>query len=148
MSSGNGWLISAGVLSIVAALLHLGCIVGGPPWFRAMGAGEKMALAAERGAVFPTVITLFIASVLFVWAAYAFSAAGLIMRLPLVRTALVAICAVLLLRGLGVPFMQAWRPDLSSTFLYVSSAIVTVFGLIFVIGTWQAWPALSTKDAF
>jgi len=148
MPSGNAWLITAGILSIVAALLHLACILGGAPWFRAMGAGEKMALAADRGAVFPTLITLVIASVLFVWAAYAFSAAGLIPRLPLVRTALVAICTVLLLRGVGVPLMRAWRPDLSPTFLYVSSAVVTLFGLIFAIGTWQAWPTLSTKEVF
>ena len=143
--SGNGWLIAAGWLSIAAALLHLGCIVGGAPWFRALGAGEEMARAAERGAMFPTIITLFIATVLFVWAAYAFSAAGLIVRLPLARTALVAICAVLLIRGLGAPLVQLWRPDLSPLFLYVSSAIVTVFGVIFTFGTWKAWAMLSIK---
>jgi hypothetical protein len=144
----NGWLVAAGVLSIVAAILHLACIVGGAPWFRALGAGEKMARAAERGAHFPTVVTIAIATVLFVWSAYALSAAGLILRLPLMRTALVAICAVLFLRGLGLPLMKAWRPDLSHTFLYVSSAIVTVLGVIFAIGTWKAWPSLSIKDAF
>ena len=143
--SGNGWLIAAGWLSIAAALLHLGCIVGGAPWFRALGAGEEIARAAERGAMFPTVITLFIATGLFVWAAYAFSAAGLIVRLPLARTALVAICAVLLIRGLGAPLMHLWRPDLSPLFLYVSSAIVTVLGVIFTVGTWQAWATLSNK---
>jgi hypothetical protein len=147
MPTGNGWLVTAGALSIAAALLHLGCIFGGAPWFRALGAGEEMARAAERGAMFPTVITLFITTLLLVWAAYAFSAAGLIVRLPLARTALVAITAVLLLRA-GAYFIRSqWRPDLSPEFMLWSSLIVLVLGLCFAIGTFKAWPALSMKDA-
>ena len=148
MATGNSWLLMAGGLSLAAAVLHLASIVGGASWFRALGAGEPMARAVERGAVFPIVVTLFIAAMLFVWAAYAFSAAGLIARLPLLRTALVAISAVLLIRGLGVPLMQAWRPDLSPGFIYTTAAICTTFGLIFAVGTWRAWPALSLKEAF
>lgn len=142
--SGNGWLIAAGWLSIAAALLHLACIVGGAPWFRALGAGEEIARAAERGAMFPTVITLFIATVLFVWAAYAFSAAGLIMRLPLVRTALVAIAVVLLVRGV-LGFTPVFLPIPSLAFKFWSAAICLGMGACFAFGTWQAWPTLSTK---
>ena len=145
-ATSNPWLVAAGGLSIVAALLHLGCIVGGGPWYRALGAGEPMARAAERGAMMPHVMAAIIAAVLFGWATYAFSGAGLITRLPFMRTALVAISVVLLVRGLGVPLMQLWRPDLSPTFIYTTGAICTVFGLIFAIGTWRAWPALSLKD--
>lgn len=147
-ATSHPWLVAAGSLSIVAAFLHLGCIVGGGLWYRALGAGEPMARAAERGAMLPHVMAVIIAAVLFGWAAYAFSAAGLIVRLPLIRTALVAICVVLLVRGLAVPFMQAWRPDLSPSFIYTTAAICTAFGLIFAIGTWKVWPALSLKDAF
>lgn len=145
---GQGWLITAGGLSVIAALLHLGCIIGGAPWFRALGAGEVIARAAERGAVFPTLVTIGIAVVLFVWAAFAFSAAGLIAPLPLTRTALVAISAVLLLRGLAVPVMQAWRPDLSLSFIYTTAAVCTIYGVIFLVGTVEAWPALSAKGSF
>ena len=147
-ATSNTWLVAAGGLSVVAALLHLGCIVGGGPWYRALGAGEPMARASERGAMMPHVMALIIAVVLLGWAAYAFSAAGLVMRLPLMRTALVAISVLLLVRGLAVPAMQLWRPDLSLTFIYTTAAICTVFGLIFAIGTWRVWPALSLKDAF
>ncbi len=145
---GNVWLLTAGWLSVAAALLHLGCIVGGGSWYRALGAGEPIARAAERGAMMPHVIAAVIAVVLFGWAAYAFSAAGLIGRLPLMRTALVAICAALLLRGLGVPLMQLWRPDLSPGFIYTTAAICTAFGAIFLIGTLKAWPLLSAKGSF
>jgi hypothetical protein len=147
MARGSSWLMTAGGLSIAAALLHLGCLVGGAPWFRALGAGEGVVRAAERGELFPVIGTIFIAAVLFGWAAYAFSAAGILMKLPLTRTALVAISSVLLLRGLAVPAMQAWRPDLSQSFIYTTAAICTIYGLIFLIGTIKAWPVLSAKGA-
>ena len=96
----NPWLVAGGVLSGAAAILHLAVIAGGPDWYRFFGAGEGMARMAERGMLQPTLITLGIAAILAVWAAYAFAGAGLIRRLPLMRTALVAISAVYLLRGL------------------------------------------------
>ena len=43
------FLILAGSLSGLAALLHVAAIVGGPDWYRFFGAGEGMAGAAERG---------------------------------------------------------------------------------------------------
>jgi hypothetical protein len=145
MPTNNHWLTAAAMLSGAAALLHLACIVGGAPWYRALGAGEHMARAAERGAIFPVVITLFIAIVLLAWMAFALSGAGVIPRLPLTRTALVAICGVLMLRGLGLPLMQMSRPDLSAAFLYTTAAIVTLFGIIFIMGTVRAWPMLSLR---
>lgn len=143
--TGRSLLIAAGWMSIVASLLHLGCIVGGPAWYRFFGAGEQLARAAERGSSVPAIVTAGIATVLGAWAAYAFSGAGIIGRLPLLRVALVAISLVLLLRGLGLPLMQIWRPDLSSAFLYWSSAIVTVYGLAFAVGTWAMWPTISLE---
>jgi hypothetical protein len=76
----NIYLLIAGLLSAVATLLHLGCIYFGASWYRFFGAGEQMALMAEQGSYQPTLITLGISSVLALWSAYAFSAAGLIIR--------------------------------------------------------------------
>lgn len=97
----NGWLVTAGILSAFASLLHVGVIIGGPDWYRFFGAGEEMARAAEHGSSMPGLVTAAIALILSIWALYAFSAAGLVRRLPLLRTALVLITSVYLLRGLG-----------------------------------------------
>ncbi len=143
VSPGSPWLIVGGRLSVVAALLHIGCIVGGPEWYRFFGAGEGMARAAERGEWHPALITLAIAAVLLIWAAYAFSGAGALPRLPLLRTGLVAIATVYLLRGLMfVPF-NMWRPQYSNSFALWSSAIVLIYGLAYAVGTWRAWSALA-----
>lgn len=143
MTQDRNWLIVGGVLSAIAALAHLAVIAGGPDWYRFFGAGEGMARAAERGELRPTLITIGIAAMLFAWAAYAFSGAGLIPRLPLLRTALVAISAVYLLRALAPVAILLFRPGLMSPFVWWSSAIVLVYGLAYAIGTYAAWPRLS-----
>ena len=139
---GNRWLVFGGVLSALAAILHLGVIAGGPEWYRFFGAGEEMARAAERGSMMPVVVTLAIAAILMIWSVYAFSAAGIIRRLPLLRTALILISAVYLLRALALLPILVLRPELVDTFAVVSSLIVLACGLAYAIGTWSQWSAL------
>jgi hypothetical protein len=141
----NSWLVAAGMLSAAAALLHLAVIVGGPDWYRFFGAGEGMARMAEQGSPRPALITLGIAAILAIWAVYALAGAGLIRRLPLMRTALVAITAVYLLRGLILAPLLAFRPDKVDAFTLWSSLIVLAYGIVYAVGTWRAWPALSAR---
>lgn len=65
----NPWLIAGGILSSLAAVLHVAVIVGGPDWYRFFGAGEGMARMAERGSAYPIAVALLIATILGVWAA-------------------------------------------------------------------------------
>jgi hypothetical protein len=143
----NPFLIAGGVLSAAASVLHLAIIVGGPSWYRFFGAGEAMARMAEQGSLYPTIVTIGIASVLAVWSAYAFAGAGLISRLPLMRTALIAISTVYLLRGLVLIPAFLINPGGVQPFLLWSSVIVLVYGIAYAVGTWIAWPALSSPAA-
>ena len=146
MGDGKAWLLAAGTISLAAALLHLACIVGGPNWYRALGAGEGIASAAERGAWFPAVMTFGIAGIICVWAIYAFSAAGALPPLPFRRTVLVMIVVALSARGLAVLAPDLWRADLSYAFKLWSSVTVLILAACFAVGTFLAWPALSIKD--
>jgi len=146
MEGGRTWLLLAGWLSMLAAMLHLACILGGPSWYRALGAGEEFAVAAARGAWFPALATAGIAAVLAVWAAYAFSAAGALPRLPLLRSVLILIVIALSARGLAIAVPDLWRPDLSYQFKLWSSVAVLVLAACFAIGILQAWPVLSHKE--
>ena len=146
MTDGRSWFLLAGALSLLAALLHVACIIGGPSWYRMLGAGDELANAAARGAKFPAVITAAISAVLLVWSAYAFSAAGIGPVLPLRRTALVLITLVLCLRGFAIAVPGMWRPDLSLAFKLWSSVAVLILAGCFAIGTVQSWPTLSPKD--
>jgi hypothetical protein len=148
LNPGSGLLAASGWMSIAASMLHVGCIIGGPDWYRFFGAGEEMAQMAERGLWMPAILTLIIAAILAGWAAYAFSAAGKFIRLPLARTALLLISVVLLLRAVMVFIPSLWGTEQTMAFRVWTSAIVAVMGLCFAAGTWRAWPTLSPTKAF
>lgn len=144
--SPNAWLIVGGVLSLIAAALHVAIIFGGPSWYRFFGAGEGVARAAAKGLPMPTIMAIAIAAVLAIWAGYAFSGAGLIGKLPLLRLGLIVISAIYLLRGLALFGMLAFTPARVDAFWVWSSLIVLVYGLAYAVGTWTAWPSLSNTN--
>lgn len=138
----NPALLVGGTLSVIAALLHIGIIIGGPDWYRRFGAGERFASAAAAGSWMPPLVTSGIALVLLVWAAYAYSGAGLILRLPFVQLALVAITVVYLLRGLVLIPLLTFARQHSTPFLINSSLICLAYGLVHTVGTYQVWTSL------
>lgn len=138
----NYFLIAGGALSAIAALAHLGCIVFGASWYRFFGAGERMVQMVEAGSSRPTRVTLLIAAVLLVWSAYALSGAGVIPRLPFLRTILCAITAVYLLRGLLFFLLIPYFPGNSMAFWFWSAAICLGIGLLHLFGLRQAWSTL------
>jgi hypothetical protein len=142
----NSYLMIAGTLSALASIIHIGCIFFGASWYRFFGAGEQMAMLAEQGSLKPTIITSGIVIVLAIWSLYAFSAAGLILKLPLMRIALITITSVYLLRGI-VGFVFAADPlghhlGNSSQFWFWSSTICLFLGAVHLIGIKQQWAAL------
>lgn len=104
-----------------------------------------MVRMAMQGSWIPAAITFAIAVVLAVWAAYAFSGAGLLPRLPIPGIVLVLISALLLFRAALFFVRETWRPDLSFNFMLWSSLIVLALGICFTVGTWRAWPLLSAE---
>ena len=146
MHSGkNKLLITASICSALAALAHLGCIIFGGDWYRFFGAGEQMAKMAEDGRLYPTVVTLVIVSILFIWSLYALSGARIIFRLPLLRLGLVIISAIYLIRGVAFISIMPMFPENSLTFWFVSSGITFTIGLLYAVGTFQEWSQLSVK---
>ena len=142
MNKGRSWLIAGGVLSTLAALLHLGCIAFGANWFRFFGAPEPLIVNYENGAMGLVWMTVGITAVLAIWAAFAFSGAGLIGRLPLLRTGLIVIAGIYLARGAMVFPALILAPYPRYEFDIWSSAIVLVYGTAYSVGTWLAWPVL------
>lgn len=138
----NYTLFIAGGLSAIAALLHLGCIYFGAPWYRFFGAGEHMAILSERGSLQPTLITLGIFSVLSVWALYAFSGAGLLPRFPFLKTILVLITFIYAARGL-VGFFFIFSPmGRSPQFWLYSSIVCGVIAIVHIVGLKRQWSVM------
>lgn len=141
-SAGAQALILAGVLSTLAAIAHLVCMAMGGAAFRLMGAGERMARAIEAGRLQPVLVTVGIAAVLRGWAAYAFSGAGVIGKLPFAKLVLPGISFVFLARALGFPLLRPFFPENSTTFWLISSGICLVIGALYAVGTAAVWARL------
>jgi hypothetical protein len=138
----NFALMVSAALSVIAALLHVGCIIGGPSWYRFFGAGERMAKAAERGSMYPTLVTSGIIAVLLVWAAYALSAAGVLPSLPLLKAGIIVITAVYLIRGLVMVPVLVMAPGKATPFVIWSSLICLGYGTVHLVGVVQIWSRL------
>jgi hypothetical protein len=140
----------AGVSSAGVALLHVLILFVGAPAYRYFGAGEKMARLAERGYPTPALITAGLTALFIVWAAYAFSGAGLLRPLPLLRPALITIGVVYTLRGLLLGPQMVWFfsgheaavPPRQLAF----SAAALLTGLAYLVGTQRAWDRLGQRS--
>ncbi len=142
--SGSGFLFLAAGLNAAAALTHVAIVIGGPAWYRFFGAGEGMARLAASGSWYPAIITLAIATVLAIWAAYALSATGLFRPLPFARFVLAAITAVYLLRGIAGFVLAAAAPGGNSPAFWIGSSVICLaIGLVHALGLLRAWPSLS-----
>ena len=139
----NSPLIVGAASSAIAALLHICIIFGGPAWYRFFGAGERMAAGAAAGHLYPPIVTVGIACVLGVWAAYALSGAGVLQPLPLLGFVLPAITAVYLVRGLMAPAMFVFARRRLTAFWVWSSMICLGFGIVHLVGVVQVWERLS-----
>ncbi|MBL8516944.1 MAG: hypothetical protein JNM76_08240 [Betaproteobacteria bacterium] len=73
------------------------------------------------------------------WALYAFSGAGLIARLPLLKWVLAAIAGALLARAFAFPLLMSRFPENSMTFWWVSSGLCFVMGAAYLHGVVALW---------
>lgn len=129
-------LIIGGIGLVMAGLLHVVVLIGGPSWIAFVGAPASVVESARAGTWLAPVTTLAIAGVLLIWAAYAFSAAGWLHRLPFRNWVLGIVAAVLILRGLlaGPMMVQANYAAAFDVFHVAMSVVVLVLGCLLAFG--------------
>ena len=130
------------ILSATASLLHIATIAGGARWYQFFGTGKKFVKAAEQGHGWHDVMTLGIAIVLALWAAYALSVLDLdlfqIGPLPAYKLVLGLITAAYLLRGaIGFLFVLVPQRIYSAPFLVISSSFYLGTGAVHAVGLWE-----------
>jgi hypothetical protein len=96
----------------VGAAAHLLAIPAGPDGYAMLGAPAGLVDMARVGHPRAALTCVAIAALLLVLAAYAFSAAGTIARLPLLRPVLAVAGTGLIVRGLAFVPLILWRPEL------------------------------------
>ena len=80
----------------------MSCIFLGESCYRAQLAPEIIIQSAANGSLLAPVATTFVSSLFLLCAVYALSAAKMIMKLPLLKTAIYTISIVCILRGLAI----------------------------------------------
>ena len=137
MDNGRALLVVGGIVSGLIALLHVVLAIR-PGLFRYIGPGGGSALTekAIQGSSGIVVATIALALMFAVWALYGLSGAGIIGKLPLLRTALIGISVIYLLRAMFiVPETRMVLSEGYSPRFLVFSGIALVAGLLYLVGT-------------
>jgi hypothetical protein len=143
----KSYLLLVGIAASAGAALHIAIMFGGPDWYAFFGAPRGLVEMARAGNIRAPISCLVIAAFLTLLAAYAFSGAGVIRRLPFLRLGLASIAAVLVLRGVLFVPLIVWRPSALSgicdcrtvdTFIIITSVLCFVLGVGYALGALAA----------
>jgi len=147
MKNSRRLLIIAGALSCAVALFQL-VITFSIPWSLYFGAPRKIVSNPPLLYVSGVVAALFF----LVFGLYALSGAGAIRRMPLVRTGLIMVTVLYVLRGLLlVPEVLAYmyNPHASMVIPHQalwSSVVSLVIGIVYLVGIMACWKEMPKKE--
>lgn len=129
-------LLVGGGISALAATWNLLMILGGASWYAFARAPEYIVQSAREGALTAPVGAIAIATLMFICTLYAFFGAGVIRKIPMLKSALVTISLLCLIRGAYVsPLffklhqLGVWHVVASSVWFFV--------GMCFLAGALQ-----------
>lgn len=152
----NTLLRASGTILLAGSAAHLLVIAGGPEWYAQLGAPAGLVEMARMGHPRAAATCVAIALVLGVLAAYAFSAAGTIARLPLLRVVLAVAGAGLLVRGAAFVPLILWRPELLAGlcgrchgidwFVIATSALCLLLGACLLAGAMATRPQIESPS--
>jgi len=101
MDISNPSLLLGSSASFLITLLHIALAIR-PQFYRYFNAAELAEMHAI-GSPFTVLVTIGLAVMFAIWGAYGLSGAGVIQQLPLLRTVLITIGVVYILRSLMLP---------------------------------------------
>lgn len=128
------FLVLGGCIAGISAIWHLLCILGGPSWFIFARAPSEIITSAQQGTLLAPIGTIVVAALMLTCTLYAFSGAGIIRKIPLLKSALITISTLCLLRVVVVipnllysSFTDTWQLVATSVWLFV--------GICFLLGS-------------
>ena len=132
------FLVSAGVIAGLTATWHLLMIIGGVGWYGFARAPQYIIESANAKTLLAPMAAIGIAILMFTCATYAFSGAGVIRKIPLLKSALIVISLICLARGVIIsPLFYPVR--LLGTWHLVASSVWFFVGICFLLGAVNAF---------
>ncbi len=132
----------AGISTMLLGILFLGVIIGGADWYRFFGLGELAASQVEQGLFKPHALTFVLAVTLIIWGCYAFSGAGFLKRLPLLKPSLVWITIIFSLRGIAFIPAYLFQAENVDSMILISSFLCLGFAITYGLGLREVWSRL------
>jgi hypothetical protein len=128
-------LLLGATANFCVALFHLIIVFVGAPGYRYFGV-TQLAEMQEKGSIVPAALTLGLTMMFALFATYALSGAGVLRRGPFLRTVLVALGAIYILRGLPVirQIIELAFGDKKYLMAVFFSGVSLLIGISFVIG--------------
>lgn len=140
-------LLRAGALvSFVVALIHVACVFTGEATARFFNAPRFVIALIQQHSLWIVPVAVAIASILGGFGLLAWSGAGLMRRLPLLRTGLVTVTTIYLLRGLIIVPLTLFalqHPGRIAWPAFLFCLVALGVGLLYLCGTIGRWRALS-----
>lgn len=135
------FLIAAGI-SVFGALIHWIAPLMGVDWYMFLTSPQWVVQSA-RAQTWPAPAgAAGIGGLMFLCGAYACSGAGLIARIPFLRSALCTISLLCTVRGALIFPLLIRVPERLSTFDIAASLVWLIAGICFTVGTSIRWKAL------
>lgn len=135
-SVNNKLLMVGGLIAGLAAIWHLLMIIGGPSWYAFARAPRYIVESAREGTFVAPAGAVAIALLMLTCAAYAFSGAGLIRKIPLLNLALPTIAFICLARGLYFSPVF-FSPKVLGVWHLAASSVWFMVGICFLLGTFS-----------
>lgn len=149
MNRGRTLLTLGAVVSFAIALLHVGLAFAGPDTARFFGAPRWVLPLVEQRSWKLIPVLLVIVGLLGAFGLYAWSGAGRMRRLPVLRAGLIGVTTVYLLRGLvlfPLLVLSHQRPGGVPWQFFAFSLVALLLGLIHLAGVTARWPMLRAVD--
>lgn len=139
-------LLLGATIASCAALWHLLCIYGGPTWFEFARAPKEIIDSSRQGTWLAPIGSLFIAALMFTCSLYALSATNVIRKLPLLKTALIVISSLCLVRGaIVIPYLIQFGFDMWE---FIAAIVWFFVGLCYLIGAIEILKNKVRKESY
>ena len=127
-----------GYINILIGIGHIVGLFWADKMFEVTGIGKEMTELAQTHFLLPYLLTIFVATVFFVFGLYGLSADNKFRKLPFLKPIIFLIAGIYLLRGLGELIAdRLLRANSTSETVY--SLFALTIGLLFLIGGMKKW---------
>lgn len=135
-----------GYINIIIAIAHIAGLLWADKMFEVTGIGKEMTELAQTHSSLPYLLTIFVATVFFIFGLYGLSADNKFRPLPYLKPVIFTIAGIYLLRGIGELIFDLEKQQANQFLEATYSLIAVSIGLLFLFGGLKKWKLKQTNE--